>query len=132
MKSIYVIMADAFSTDLKDFISKNIHSVAQLEILLMLRSDPQRYWTADEITQKLYLQLQMTSQLLSEIVERGLANRADSGYLYHPANDADRNAIDCLDRMYHERRVTVISEMFSKPKDSLRAFSDAFRLRREE
>ena len=125
-------MADAFSTDVKEFISKNIHSVAQLEILLMLRSAPQKYWTADEITQTLYLQLQMTAQLLSEIVQRGLAIRIDGGYLYQPTSDADRNAIDRLASIYHERRVAVIAEIFSKPKDSLRAFSDAFRLRRDE
>ena len=125
-------MAEVFSTDVKEFIGKNIHSVAQLEILLILRSEPQRYWTADEISQKLYLQLQMTVQLLCEIVQRGLAIRTDNGYLYQPANDAVRNAIDSLARIYHERPVAVIAEIFSNPKDSLRAFSDAFRLRREE
>ena len=125
-------MADAFSTDLKQFIGKYIHSVAQLEILLMLRSEPQRCWTADEVNQRLYLQPEMTSQLLAQIVQRGLAIRTESGFLYQPTTDADRNAMDCLAQIYHERRVAVIAEIFSNPQDSLRAFSDAFRLRKEE
>lgn len=125
-------MADAFPTDLKEFIGKYIHSVAQLEILLMLRSESDKCWTAEEITRRLYLQLEMTSQLLLEVVQSGLAIRTGSGFIYQPVNDADRIAIDHLAQIYHERRVAVIAEIFSKPKDSLRAFSDAFRLRREE
>lgn len=125
-------MDEPFSTDVKEFIGRHIHSVAQLEILLVLRSEPQKCWTADTITQKLYLQLEMTSRLLAEIVGRGLAIRTDSGFLYQPSDDADRSAIDHLAQVYHERRVAVTAEIFSKPKGSLRAFSDAFRLRREE
>jgi hypothetical protein len=124
-------MADTFSTDVSEFIGKYIHSIAQLEILLLLRSEPQRCWTADEVTQKLYLQLEMTTRLLSEIVHRGLAIRTDTGFRYEPAISADRNALDQLAEIYQERRVAVTAEIFSKPLDSLRAFSDAFRFRKE-
>ena len=124
-------MADTFTTDLKEFIGRYIHSVAQLEILLMLRSEPHRSWTPQEVTQKLYLQVEMTSQLLEEIVQRGLATKTENGFYYRPISDLDRDAIDRLAQIYQERRVAVIAEIFSKPKDSLRAFADAFRMRRE-
>jgi hypothetical protein len=126
-----IVMDDAFSNDVREFIGKHIHSVAQLEILLMLRSEPTRYWSADEITKKLYLQLQMTERLLLNMVQRGFAVQSDSGFRYHPANSSDRGAIDRLAQVYHERRVAVTAEIFSKPIDSLRAFSDAFRMRKE-
>lgn len=125
-------MADALTTELKEFIAEHIHSIAQLEILLMLRSEPQRCWTIDEVTQKLYLQREMTAQLLAEIAQRGLSVRTETGFRYRPNSDTDRTTIDDLAHIYHERRVAVIAEIFSKPQDSLRAFSDAFRLRKEE
>lgn len=124
-------MADAFSTDVKEFIGKYIYSIAQLEIILLLRSEPQKFWTADEITQKLYLQVEMTTKLLLEIVHRGLAIRTDTGFRYEPMNSVDRNALDQLAEIYQERRVAVTAEIFSRPIDSLRAFSDAFRFRKE-
>jgi DNA-binding IclR family transcriptional regulator len=125
-------MAEQLPSDVKAFIDKHIHSVAQLEILLMLQSEPERTWTAEEVTRHLYLQPQMTSQLLLEIVERGLANLTESGFRFRPASEADRLVIELLAEVYPQRRVAVISEIFSKPTDYLKAFSDAFRLRKED
>jgi hypothetical protein len=125
-------MSEQLSNDVREFIGKQIHSVAQLEILLTLRSDPKKSWTTEEITQRLYLQRDMTSQLLSEIVERGLAIRKENSFQYQPSSELDCDVVEQLAHLYHERRVAIIAEIFSKPKESLRAFSDAFRLRRNE
>lgn len=125
-------MTDDFPADVKEFIGKHIHSVAQLEVLLMLRSDPERIWTLDEITSGLYLQSQMVAHLLTDVVQRGLAVQAPCGFRYQPANEADRRLIDLLAHVYQERRVAVITEIFSKPIDFVKAFADAFRLRKEE
>ena len=37
-----------------------------------------------------------------------------------------------LEKIYKTRRVSVISFIYSKPTDPLRAFSDAFKLRKDE
>ena len=41
-------------------------------------------------------------------------------------------AIDELARLYNERRVTVITLIFTKPTDPLRSFADAFKFRRRD
>ena len=125
-------MADEFPADVKEFIGKHIHSVAQLEILLMLRKEPERTWTSAEITSALYLQSQMVAQLLADIAQRGFAVQTENCFRYQPANDADRQLIERLAQVYQERRVAVIAEIFSKPIDFIKAFADAFRLRKEE
>jgi len=125
-------MADEFPDDLKDFIRKHIHSVAQLEILLMLRKEPERTWTADEVTNSLYLQSEMVTQMLKDISQRGFAVETQGRFRYQPANDTDRRLIDRLAQVYQERRVAVITAIFSKPIDFIKAFADAFRLRKEE
>ena len=40
--------------------------------------------------------------------------------------------IDTLADTYRERRVAVVTAIASKPMENVRAFSDAFRLRRKE
>ena len=125
-------MSNDFPADVKEFIGKHIHSVAQLEILLMLLREPERAWTSAEITKGLYLESQMVTQLLRDIVQRGFAVQTEASFRYQPANDADRQLIERLAQVYQERRVAVIAEIFSKPIDFIKAFADAFRLRKEE
>jgi DNA-binding MarR family transcriptional regulator len=125
-------MSSDLPVDVKEFIGKHIHSVAQLEVLLMLRREPDRTWTLEQLTNGLYLQSQMVARLLTDIVQRGFAVQEQGSFRYQPANDEERQLIDRLAHMYQERRVAVITEIFSKPIDVVKAFADAFRLRKEE
>jgi len=125
-------MSADFPADVKEFIGKNIHSVAQLEILLMIRGEPERSWTADEITNGRYLQSHLVAHLMEDLVQRGFAVQNITKFCYQPSDHEDRLLIDRLALVYQERRVAVIAEIFSKPIDFIKAFADAFRLRKEE
>jgi hypothetical protein len=125
-------MDDDFPADVKEFIRKHIHSIAQLEVLLLIGREPQRAWTTDEITSRLYLRTQMVAALLTDIVRRGFAVQEEGCFRYQPANDIDRQLIERLAEVYQVRRVAVTTEIFSKPREFARAFADAFRLRKEE
>ena len=52
-------------------------------------------------------------------------------YRFNPASP-DAPVVAALETIYKVRRVSVISFIYSKPTDPLRAFSDAFRLRKDE
>jgi hypothetical protein len=125
-------MSDEFPADVKDFIRQSIHSLAQLEVLLMLRGEPERVWTAEDVAKILYMQPPVATDLLVDLVRRGLAAQADASFHYQPANDALRDLIERLAQLYHDRRVAVTTEIYSKPVDFVKAFADAFRLRKEE
>jgi hypothetical protein len=125
-------MADEFPKDVKEFISQHIHSLAQLEVLLMLYREPERSWTADQVTNNLYLQRKMVEDILADLVGRGFAAEKDAAFYYKHPGDVVHALIERLAQLYLERRVTVISEIFAKPADSARAFADAFRLRGKE
>jgi hypothetical protein len=122
-------MVDGLPSDVKEFIRQHIHSLAQLEVLLTLRREPERLWTIDEVTTALYLQGQMVNDLLLDVVRRGLAEQEGGNFRYRPANDTLAGLIDRLAQLYQERRVAVTTEIFAKPVDSFRAFAEAFRLR---
>ena len=127
---------DELPPDVRAFIAEYLDSVVQLETLLMLHAAPGREWDADDVARDLRIDRAWADGQLVGLCEQGLAVRSDAGegrrYRYAPAAAAAGAAVDGLARAYAERRVTVISLIFAKPADSLRAFSDAFRIRKDK
>ncbi|MEX2316737.1 MAG: hypothetical protein WD669_06270 [Pirellulales bacterium] len=128
-------MADEFPAEILQFIDQNIESIAQLEALLLLHKDSQRQWSADEIAKALYITRDMADSLLVDMGRRGFARLvlpADARYSYQPRDaDADRR-IGQLASIYQDRRVAVISLIYSRPINKVQTFADAFRLRKED
>jgi hypothetical protein len=127
-------MPDDFPPDLRRFIDEQIESLAQLEALLLLRHEPQRQWEATEIAKSLYIPPEMAGALLAEFGRRGFATASPSSgtrFAYHTIDAETDNLIDRLATIYRERRVAVISLIYSKPMNKVQTFADAFRLRKE-
>lgn len=125
-------MSDDFPTDVRQFIGQNIESLAQLESLLLLRRDAQQTWNSAALAKILYITPEMAAILLLDLARRGFATSVGDGYRYQvKSEDVDR-AIGQLARLYEDRRVAVISAIYSKPLDKVQTFADAFRLRKEE
>ena len=125
-------MPNDFPTDVRQFIGQNIESLAQLESLLLLRRDAQQTWSSAALAKILYITPEMAAILLLDLARRGFATSVGDGYRYQvKSEDVDR-AIGQLARLYEDRRVAVISAIYSKPLDKVQTFADAFRLRKEE
>ena len=117
------------------FIAAHVGSVVQLETLLMLHAAPAREWEPEEVARDLRINRTWAEAQLDALWQQGLVIRTESTtpkrYQYGPAPETKKD-IDGLAAAYAERRVTVIGLIFAKPADSLRAFSDAFRIRRDK
>lgn len=62
----------------------------------------------------------------------GLLRETEPGYFQYGPRTEDLDAIvGRLESMYRERRVAVIAAIASRSVDNVRAFSDAFRIRRK-
>jgi DNA-binding MarR family transcriptional regulator len=125
-------MSDAFPVDVKEFLSQNIHSVAQLEVLLMLRAESERRWSAEDVAKILYVQSPMAMNMLTDLVQRGFVVQSEAYFRYQPAHDGIGVLIERVAQLYRERRVAVTYEIYSKETNVVQAFADAFRLRKEE
>jgi hypothetical protein len=128
-------MPDEFPADLKDFITRHIESVAQMEALLWVRQDPDHQWSAEELSKGLYLTSDMCETMLADLQRRGFLVRegdAPAIYRYQPADPMMDKIIGRLADVYQERRVAVITQIHSRPIDKVQTFADAFRLRRDE
>ena len=120
---------------MRQLIAERIDSVVQLEVLLLLKAETQRAWAAAEVAQQLRIEPAWATGQLEELASRGLLSLAAEmpvRYRYVPATAALDAAVAQLERDYAERRVTVITLIFSKPVDKLRTFADAFRLRKDK
>jgi hypothetical protein len=125
-------MANDIPDDVRAFIGQSIHSVAHLEVLLALRQEPDRLWSAEEITNRLYLERQMVMGMLADLVRQRFVVQEDVNFRYKPANDTVGGLIERLAQLYQDRRVAVTIEIFAKPPDAASAFAEAFRLRGKE
>ena len=118
--------------DLQQFILKHIESVDHLRALLLLRSEPDRGWSAMEAGGRLYLQPRQIAGVLASLKAAGLLHEGTGAtFSFKPANQNLAELVEELATLDKERPVTLIKLIYSRP-DTLEAFADAFRLRREE
>jgi hypothetical protein len=122
--------------EVRRFIATNIRSVAQLELLLMLRTGPDRWFTAEEISRSLYMAEEPTVVQLSELESGGVIVQDTAGggrrYHYQPRDVELALLIDQLAELYRNRRLAVTNAIYAGPTERIQIFSDAFRLRKDK
>ena len=119
--------------DVHQFLHQNIDSVEQLEVLLLLWRAPERGWTSDDVATAVYSHPSSVVRRLAMLLGQGMLREREPGcYQYAPRTAELHNTVTRLDHIYRERRVAVITLIASKPIDNVRAFSDAFRIRRKK
>jgi hypothetical protein len=127
-------VTDDFPLELKQFIAQNVESLAQLETLLLLYREPRQEWTTADLARELYISSDMCEGLVTDLERRRLAARAEGANRWSASGgDAEINRlVEQLAQYYRERRVAVITEIYSNPVKKVQTFADAFRLRRED
>ena len=114
------------------FITEHIDAAEQLEILLLLHREPERDWTALDVSQAIYTVPASATLRLEALASAGFVTSTGEGdprYRYAPANEGLRRQVDVLAEAYRADRVAVIKLIFSRPPDPVQSFADAFRLR---
>ena len=121
----------------RTILTERIESAGQLEALLYLHANPDRAYAASQVAAELRLDPQGADAQLLALSRRGLIERSAPSpnlvlYQGRAVSDELRLAVEELGRTYAQRRVAVISFIYSKPPDKLRTFADAFKLRGED
>jgi hypothetical protein len=115
----------------RGFIASHIVSVAQLEVLLLLRAAADKDWTAGEVARALVTQPEAAAGWLEDLTERGLATGQGGTYRYAPTSGDLEDIVDALAESYANYRVAVISLIFARPSEGVTRLADAFRIRRK-
>ena len=118
----------------KSFIASHIDSAVQLELLLLTHRTKGSTWNAATVSAELKIDAGWAGSQLAHLCDQGLLSCTTEPtpvYEYGPRTAELDAAVAALAEAYADRRVSVISLIYSKPTDNLRAFADAFRLRKE-
>ncbi len=115
--------------DLSSFVREHVRSVWALELLLLLKRDPERCWTAAELLGELRASTSLVSDNLQRFERSGLVVLDDAGcYRYAPANPVLDGLCGELEAAYRERPVALIN-LIAAPPDPLQSLADAFKFR---
>ncbi len=120
---------DPIPADVREFIIKNIDSIAYLEALLLLRADRAIAWTAASVAARLYIAEAEATAILARLMGEGFAIGDDRGFRY-AGEPAAEGMITQLADLYSRHLIPVTNLIHSRP-GRIRAFASAFKLRKD-
>ena len=126
---------DLIPDDVRQFILRFIESVAHLEGLLLLRSEPQTEWTVDNVAGRLYIDKRQAADILALLSADGFLNAGGGSvpvYRYSPASTELAQTVDRVAEYYSKYLIPVTNLIHSRPKPKVQQFADAFRLRKDK
>jgi len=126
-------VATQISTALRELLQQRLATLEQVEIVLLLRRDPSRSWTAPDVAAELGSAPEAAAMRLFLLASSGLIVFEPAGlprYRYE-ALDADLDTLlGELADVCERDRETIAALVGTPSSDPIRSFADAFRLRR--
>jgi hypothetical protein len=102
-------------------------------VILLLHERSGEQWTDESVARELRINPVSTAVRLKALAARGLlASKDGVAFRYAPTTTTLDMTVRRVAECYKERRVSVITAIFSRPNEHVRIFADAFRLRKEE
>lgn len=119
---------DELPDDIAGFLRDHVATVADLELLLLLRRGG--WWTPERAAGELRTALEPVRAALGTFAGIGLVEPRDDAFRFRDEDAALTALVDRVEACWRLRPVRVIAAIYQRgTSPSLRAFSDAFRLR---
>lgn len=112
--------------EVQRFLLTFIGSVEQLEVLLLLRSAPQRTWTASEVSSELRRARRSIGRCLDRLARQRLAVRAGADGFRYTDDESIEQRVAAVAQTFRERPVSVVTLIYSKGVDEMQTLADAF------
>jgi hypothetical protein len=125
---------DALPAEVRGFLGRYIESVEQLEILLLVASNPSRAWNVQEVYGVIRSSEGSVAHRLASFAREGLLQAGDSQpptYSLAAVSGDLHAAISKTAEVYQTRRVRVIEAIFKSELDPIQGFANAFKLRKD-
>jgi hypothetical protein len=103
----------ALTSDAERLIIRHVDSVGVLDLLLLLRGEPDRVWTRDAVREALACPPGWAERELERMRHKGFAAPDAGGYRYAPSNARLRAAVDSLARAWKRDRAAVTRLIFA-------------------
>lgn len=117
--------------NVREFLSRSISSVEELEVLLWLRRS-QREATGAEVALELRSSESSVALRLKDLVSRGLlkAGASPESYRYGPDSPSTDAAVAELAECYRTAPFKIMELIYTGPAAKIQTFADAFRLKK--
>jgi hypothetical protein len=125
---------EAFPDSAKQFLSRYIHSLEELEVLLLLRRGADRAWSVAQVYEVIRSSERSLEKRLQIFAAEGFLveeKGPPSAFRYAPSSEELRSAVEQIATSYQLSRVRVIEAIFAPEVDPVQKFADAFKLRKE-
>lgn len=119
--------------DVDQFFRDQIDTVPHLEALLLFWNNRPRSWSIEKTAERLFLSPEETKGILADLARKHLIETvpgSSDSYRYQPQADRDR-LIGSVDATYRRELIRVSRLIHSKPSAAVRAFAQAFRVKKE-
>lgn len=124
------------SADALTLLRSSVRSVWALELLLLLRRDPERNWSAEALIRELRGSAVVVEEALASLTAAGLVidcgGSGGGAYGYRPAAPVLDQWVQEIADAYALRPSAVIRQIFSAPGSKVQIFADSFRFRNPE
>jgi hypothetical protein len=116
------------------FVTEHVHSITQLELLLLLHGEPEQAWTAADASRALRAPERLLAGQLADFYAAGVLTAAGTDELAYrfSAGGPHARAVDELAATVRQRKRAVHDLILRGPSGDVQVFSDAFRLRRDD
>ncbi|HYC60110.1 MAG TPA: hypothetical protein VEK79_11155 [Thermoanaerobaculia bacterium] len=121
------------SEGLRRFLQERLTSLEQIEVVLLLRGDSTRSWTAPEVANELRIAPETAAMRLFLLASSGVLAFEPSGvprYRYTGSDAATDALIAELAQAYAADRNAILAVVDSGTRDPIRSFADAFKLKK--
>jgi hypothetical protein len=119
---------------LLDFISRYVHSVEQLEILLLVSRHPDTPWSPHAVYEKILSSPRSVERWLEELTRAGLLERVSQPEGHYRRNQDEQIGaqIKTLEEFYRTVPVRVIESIYRREATAAQSFADAFKIKKTE
>lgn len=115
--------------DIREFIVRHIHSIAQLEALLLLL-DNEGGFSLAECASRLYISAPDCQAALQPLISAQLIGIKEGRYIFQPTDENIVRNVKNLAEVYRRQLIPVTNLIHSK-QSRIQQFADAFRVRNE-
>ena len=116
--------------DLLAFVATSVGSIWALELLLLLRRNPDRDWAPQSLVRELRSSPLVVDEGLRRLQGAGLVIQDGTAtFRYQAASPQLDHIASELEKIYAAKPTTVVNAIVNTRTDKLRAFSDAFKLK---
>ena len=119
----------------RTFVLERLNSVEQLTVLQLLRADPARAWTVEQISAELRSAQPAIQRRLDDLYDAGVLVPPAQGealHRYAPTSPEIADVVSQVLDAFRSRSHRIIELIYSRPPKGILAFADAFKLKKEK